>query len=138
MNGWAKWWYSWQNFIYRDSWGKCCFAGYLIKASINEEVIDANWVYFNTLTNFYWDWIKRSQIQATIQNVSADKYNSFEIAIPPENEVRDILSYLKMSLEKFDYLTVKAEQAIELMKERKTALIFAAVTGKIDVRDWQM
>ena len=36
-----------------------------------------------------------------------------------------------------DQLIVKAEAAISLMQERRTALISAAVTGKIDVRDWQ-
>ena len=36
---------------------------------------------------------------------------------------------------KIDRLIAKAEQAIELMKERRTVLISAAVTGKIDVRD---
>ena len=32
---------------------------------------------------------------------------------------------------------MKAEQAIQLMQERRTALISAAVTGKIDVRGWE-
>ena len=125
-----------KSFIYRNSWGSCCFAGYLIKASINEGIIDADWVYFNTLTNFYWDWIKSSQIQATIQNVSADKYNNFEIAIPSKDESREIIDFLFKSLKRFDDLTLKSESAIKLMQERKTALISAAVTGKIDVRDF--
>ncbi len=34
-------------------------------------------------------------------------------------------------------LSRKVKKSIELMNERKTALISAAVTGKIDVRDWQ-
>ncbi len=34
-------------------------------------------------------------------------------------------------------LILKAESAIQLMQERRTALISAAVTGKIDVRNWQ-
>ena len=126
-----------KSFIYRNSWGSCCFAGYLIKASINEDIIDADWVYFNTLTNFYWDWIKSSQIQATIQNVSADKYNNFEIAIPSKDESREIIDFLFKSLKRFDDLTLKSESAIKLMQERKTALISAAVTGKIDVSNWE-
>ena len=35
---------------------------------------------------------------------------------------------------KFDALTLEAKRAIELLQERRTALISAAVTGKIDVR----
>jgi type I restriction enzyme S subunit len=37
---------------------------------------------------------------------------------------------------KFDSLVAEAERAIELLQERRTALISAAVTGKIDVRDF--
>ena len=37
---------------------------------------------------------------------------------------------------KFDSLIARAESAIALMQERRTALISAAVTGKIDVRHW--
>jgi len=38
--------------------------------------------------------------------------------------------------EQFDTLTAEAERAIELLQERRTALISAAVTGKIDVRSF--
>lgn len=125
-----------KSFIYRDTWGKCCFAGYLIKARINERFIPAEWFYLNTLTDFYWNWIESIQIQATIQNVSADKYNAFFIAIPPISEAEEIITYIEKNLNIFDALISKAEQAIQLMQERRTALISAAVTGKIDVRDW--
>ncbi len=37
---------------------------------------------------------------------------------------------------KFDSLVAEAERAINLLQERRTALISAAVTGKIDVRDF--
>jgi len=37
---------------------------------------------------------------------------------------------------KFDALSEESERAIELLQERRTALISAAVTGKIDVRDF--
>ena len=125
-----------KSFIYRDSWGKCCFAGYLIKAKIDEDITPAEWFYLNTLTDFYWKWIESIQIQATIQNVSADKYNSFVIAVPPLEESYKIISYIKSNLKVFDTLVMKAESAIQLMQERRTALISAAVTGKIDVRGW--
>lgn len=46
-------------------------------------------------------------------------------------------SFLDHETEQIDSLIVKAESAIQLMKERRTALISSAVTGKIDVRDWK-
>ena len=59
---------------------------------------------------------------------------AFKIPIPTIGEQKDIAQFLEIETTKIDVLTAKAEQAIELMKERRTALISAAVTGKIDVR----
>lgn len=62
---------------------------------------------------------------------------SYKFAFPPEKEQLQIVENLKMVFEYFDQLITKAELAIKLMQERRTALISAAVTGKIDVRNWQ-
>ena len=59
------------------------------------------------------------------------------ILLSPLNEQKEIVQFLNNSTQKFDSLIMKAESAIELMQERRTALISAAVTGKIDVRNWQ-
>ena len=56
------------------------------------------------------------------------------LAFPPIQEQRDIVSQLRILLARFDSLTAEAERAIELLQERRTALISAAVTGQIDVR----
>jgi len=59
------------------------------------------------------------------------------ILLSPLNEQKEIVQFLNNSTQKFDSLIMKAESAIQLMQERRTALISAAVTGKIDVRNWQ-
>lgn len=57
------------------------------------------------------------------------------VAVPPSRrEQQEIALYVEEKFAKIDDLTELATEAIELMKERKTALISAAVTGKIDVR----
>lgn len=63
--------------------------------------------------------------------------SNFVISLPSIQEQESIIKFLEHETSKFDLLTQKAEEQIELMKERRTALISAAVTGKIDVRDWQ-
>lgn len=65
----------------------------------------------------------------------ADMLN-FIFARPPVEEQTSISTYIQQSKMKFDDLIFKAQQQIQLMQERRTALISAAVTGKIDVRDW--
>lgn len=57
--------------------------------------------------------------------------------IPPVEEQITICENILGKAMSIDQLIVKAEAAISLMQERRTALISAAVTGKIDVRDWQ-
>lgn len=59
------------------------------------------------------------------------------ILLSPLNEQKEIVVFLNRNIQKIDSLIKKAESAIQLMQERRTALISAAVTGKIDVRDWQ-
>jgi len=70
-------------------------------------------------------------------NLNAKIVGKFKVAIPSLKEQHQIVTYLKPTLVKFDSMINRAESAILLMQERRTALISAAVTGKIDVRDWQ-
>ncbi len=53
---------------------------------------------------------------------------------PPPAEQQDIVDFLNTELLKFDTLTTEAHRAINVLQERRTALISAAVTGQIDVR----
>jgi len=48
-----------------------------------------------------------------------------------------VLKYIWMIATKYDKTEALAESQINLLQERRTALISAAVTGKIDVRNWQ-
>ena len=58
------------------------------------------------------------------------------IALPPLHEQSEIVEFVTQEEQKLNLLVAKAEQAIVLMQERRTALIAAAVTGKIDLRGW--
>ncbi|PLR33798.1 restriction endonuclease subunit S [Chimaeribacter coloradensis] len=69
-------------------------------------------------------------------NLNADLVRKFKVLIPPLPEQNDIVNYLDFELSKIDTILKRADSVITLMQERRTALISAAVTGKIDVRDW--
>ena len=73
---------------------------------------------------------------STINQLTIGVLNNFEVPLPPENERADIAAYLAIESAKFDTLTAEANRAIELLQERRSALISAAVTGKIDVRSY--
>ena len=54
--------------------------------------------------------------------------------VPPVAEQDEISTFINAEAAKFDTLTAEAQRAIDLLQERRTALISAAVTGQIDVR----
>lgn len=64
-----------------------------------------------------------------------EEFKNIRIALPPLAEQDEILSALACVTKKFDALSRETEIVIGLLKERRTALITAAVTGKIDVRN---
>ena len=63
-----------------------------------------------------------------------DELGQLVMPYPPESEQREIVTFLQVELDRFDTLTAEAQRAIDLLQERRTALISAAVTGQIDVR----
>ena len=123
-----------KSFLYSNQWGPACFAGYLIRARLRHTTCLAKWLYYFCQTNGYWGYVVGSQIQATIQNVSAEKYANLYLALPLIAEQGAIIEFLDAELAKFDTLTAEAQRAIDLLQERRSALISAAVTGQIDVR----
>ena len=56
------------------------------------------------------------------------------VAVPSRQEQSEIVAFVARATAKLDTLTAEAERGIELLQERRTALISAAVTGQIDVR----
>jgi type I restriction enzyme, S subunit len=68
------------------------------------------------------------------KRVPDDFIRNFATGFPPASEQIAIKTFLQAELAKFDTLTAQAQRAIDLLQERRTALISAAVTGQIDVR----
>tara|TARA_R110002020_G_C16321351_1_gene774824 strand:- start:22307 stop:23701 length:1395 start_codon:yes stop_codon:yes gene_type:complete len=73
----------------------------------------------------------------TQQNIGMRVIENLVVALPPVGEQSDIALKLNQRIESFDVLEQDAVNMVGLLTERRSALISAAVTGKIDVRDWQ-
>jgi len=83
----------------------------------------------------------RGQIELSATGASSSMVNipqsailEIVIAAPPYQEQREIIASLDIDLSKLDTLTAEAQRSIDLLQERRTALISAAVTGQIDAR----
>jgi type I restriction enzyme, S subunit len=72
--------------------------------------------------------------QTTIDHLTAEQLRRYQFAFPPLPEQIQIIEFIQRQCSKLDILSADAESTIALLKERRAALISAAVTGKIDVR----
>jgi type I restriction enzyme S subunit len=70
----------------------------------------------------------------TQQNIGMGVVSNLRIALPPLEEQKSIAAMLNTETAQSDALVMKVRDSIETLREYRTALISAAVTGKIDVR----
>lgn len=70
----------------------------------------------------------------TQANLNAQKVRNIPVPLPPLTEQRAIADFIEESDQRFRGAAEACGQAVELLRERRTALITAAVTGQIDVR----
>ena len=93
----------------------------------------ANYIVGN-VDKLLFAWSKEG---ATVESIEHEYLSNSLFPVPPLAEQQQIVDKINEQMKTFDSLVSKAQKAIQLMQERRTALISAAVTGKIDVRGWQ-
>ncbi len=79
--------------------------------------------------------IDGAMIGSTFKRINVSAIRALPVAVPPLEEQRRIAAYLDEQNAKIDALIAETETFIELSRERRSALITAAVTGQIDVRE---
>lgn len=67
-------------------------------------------------------------------NISVPILKALPIPIPPPSEQMEIVRSIRDSIRPIDKLIAEAESSINLLREHRSALITAVVTGKVDVR----
>ena len=73
-------------------------------------------------------------IGSTFKRVNVEDIRNIVVSMPPPHEQTKIAEYVLLEAARIDDLTAEAQTTIALLQERRSALISAAVTGKIDVR----
>lgn len=100
-----------------------CFAGYLIRASPDSQLIVPDFLYSFTKSYAYLNWKNAIFNQATIQNIGADKYSILEVPVPPLSEQIAITDYLDQQTARIDDLLAQKRELINLLQEERTGLI---------------
>ncbi|KXY09836.1 restriction endonuclease subunit S [Bacillus wiedmannii] len=122
---------------YHSSEEIASFAGYLIRLRARKEY-NSKYLYYYTQSSIYKEWIQSILIQATIQNVSAEKYANLEIPIPPLGEMNQIVDHIEeIETNIYTVISLVTEQ-IQKLKDYRQSLIYEVVTGKIDVLDFEV
>ncbi|WP_396216369.1 restriction endonuclease subunit S [Gemmatimonas sp.] len=81
------------------------------------------------------EWFGLQSVGATMQNLNTSIVGRLPLLVPPTSEQRSIASILSLETARVDALVTRVGKAIARLYELRTALISAAVTGKIDVRE---
>ncbi|UDQ76020.1 restriction endonuclease subunit S [Pectobacterium brasiliense] len=91
------------------------------------------WLTQSAYAKFYF--FRVSKQSTNLASISSANVKEVQLLIPPADERKIIMEYLEKQTSKLKLLVQDVEQSITLLKEHRTSLISAAVTGKIDVRE---
>ncbi|MFE3141805.1 restriction endonuclease subunit S [Streptomyces scopuliridis] len=105
------------------------FAAWVCGPDLDPEYL---WVLFEGAMQPFFDSFQNG---STIRTIGMGDLKAFRIPLPPLDEQRRIVECLDEETAKIDSLIAETERFVQLSRERRSALITAAVTGQIDVRE---
>jgi len=121
-------------FLYEGHDGDASFAGYMIRARVDPRVALPRFVYYCLQSDLYWDYVRSFYSQATIQNLNAQLYGNVPIPLPSVIEQAALVEFLDRQTAAANTLIAKYERLIELLEEKRAALVRHAVTEGLDDR----
>ena len=105
--------------------------------AIRPQNIESDWLDMLTRAAYAKFHFYRVAKQSTnLASISSTNIKETPLLIPPVEERVEILKFIKLQLGRLKKSEELSVNQVALLQERRTALISAAVTGKIDVRDW--
>jgi type I restriction enzyme S subunit len=117
---------------------RAVFASYLIRFRFKSNKILNDYLYYYFMSDAFLDGVFSDLHGGVVQNIHAENIKNQFIAHPKDlAEQESIIMYIKSETSTIDTLISKYQKQINLMHEYRTSLISQAVTGKIDVREWQ-
>ena len=112
------------------------FASYLVRLRVVKESLPEFFAYLLN-TDGVLGLARANAFVAIGQcNLNPTRYGQIDAAIPPKWEQEQIVHFLDSEVGAFETLISEAQRSIDLLQERRIALISAAVTGQIDVRSF--
>ena len=72
-----------KTFRYSEKYGKCIYAGYLIRLVPNQKIVLPDYIYYFSRTDYYLSFVKQSMKTVAQPNINAQQYGALQIPIPP-------------------------------------------------------
>ena len=109
-----------KNFLYNKKYGKCIFAGYLIRFKLNPHLISTKYLKIYLDTNYYWNWVKNCQNIVAQPNINAKQYGEdLKIMLPPI----ELQNKFAERVEKIEKLSFEIEKSIKEAENLYNSLI---------------
>ena len=108
----------------------------IIKFRGKSNVLDCSYLKLFIQSTEFQQGLMTFATGSTASGIKSDRLSYLKQFVPPLTEQTQIVEAVKEHSKKYEKLIEVASQAIEHMQERRTALVSAAVTGKIDLRGW--
>ena len=83
-----------KSYIYHPNDGKLIFAGFLIRAAINHDVADPYFIFLQTLTDKYRQWVAEESMRSGQPGLNINQYKDFEFCIPKMSEQHKITAQI--------------------------------------------
>lgn len=104
-----------KTYCHKNKYGKCIYAGYLIRLVPNNEIVEPYYVLGYTKTSYYIDFIQKTQNAVAQPNINAKQYGNFQICVPP-------LSLQKQFAEKIE--AIEKQKALIKQSIQETETLF--------------
>lgn len=121
-----------RSLCFRERQGPAAYAGYLVRFRPSESASVPSFLFYWTKSAGYWQQIEVDTIETTIGNFSGQRYANLYLPLPSLDEQRTIAAFLDYETARIDRLIEKQQRLIELLAEKRQAVISHAVTKGLD------
>lgn len=114
-----------------------CLGQRMVLFKLDKTRIDPAFTVHSIYAGLASDFVKQLSQGSTVSHFNMADIGNIPLFEPPLSEQKGISDFLAKRCDSYDLLINEAQSSVKLISERRSALISAAVTGKIDVRGWQ-
>lgn len=96
---------------------------------------EPEWLFYLMLSLPFTAWAVLESDRVAMPKINRESLAALAVFVPPKQEQQAQVQWLGSHLARIDFLAEKTQRSIDLLKEHRAALITAAVTGQIDLRE---